>query len=118
VQHIVEIIGHFVKSEYYIPLIIHVLAQEDVKGSTKNTVVLLNILGHMLLKSEGLEQHIDLITATLASYEQQFLDNDEGLTALFKISHTLLKRVEHISDKFLHLAYQIFVNLQATKTVP
>lgn len=51
VRQIVEIIGFYVKSDYYIPLIVSILGQEDIKNSGKNTIALLNILGHMLLRS-------------------------------------------------------------------
>ena len=65
---IVEIIGYFVKTSYYIPLVISILSQEEFKNSTKGTITLLNILGHMLLRSEGFEDHLGVIVATVSNY--------------------------------------------------
>lgn len=76
VSEIVEIIGFHVKSEYYIPLMMDVLAQEEFKNSTKNTIVMLDMVSHMLLTSEGLEQHVKEITKVLGHYEAVFYDND------------------------------------------
>jgi hypothetical protein len=118
IYQIVEIIGFFVKSAYYIPLVISILGQEEYKNSSKNTIILLNILGHMLLRSEDIDDFVGSITSTLSSYESLFYENDEGLTALFDIGQTLLKRLAQVNEQFLHIVFQIFVNVESTKSIP
>lgn len=117
IEQIVEVIGYFVKSEYYIPLVLNILNHEEYKNSQKNTVVLLNILGHMLLRSEGIDDYISQLTSMLSQYESLFYENDEGLTALFDISHTLLKRLTKLTEDFLHIVFQIFINVESTKSI-
>jgi len=51
----------------------------------------------MLLRSEGLEDHIDLLNSTLAAYDIQLSENDEGLLAIFDICNTLLRRLPKIN---------------------
>lgn len=83
IYRVVEVVGYFVKSSYYIPLVLNILGQEEFKNSAKNTITLLNILANMLLRSEGLHEHENSITAALASYEPQFQESQEGLAAIF-----------------------------------
>ena len=112
-----EVVGYFVKSSYYIPLVLNILCQEEFKNSAKNTITLLNIFANMLLRSEGLYEHESSITAALASYEPQFQESQEGLAAIFEIAHTLLRRLEKPTENFLHVAFQIFINIQATRGI-
>ena len=111
VWQVVEVIGYFVSSGYYLPLAVNILGQEEYKNSTKSTIALLNILGHMLLRSESLEEHLPIITKALSGYEAQFVENDEGLTALLDIANTLICRLPTISPDFLHIAFQILVSV-------
>jgi hypothetical protein len=76
VWQVVEVIGYFVPSAYYLPLVANILAQEEFKNAPKSTVALLNILGHMLLRSEDLNEHLPIITGALSGYEAQFAEND------------------------------------------
>ena len=62
-----------------------ILAQEEFKNSTKNTIILLNMISHMFATSEGLEGHIKEIAKVLGHYETVFYDNDEGIQAVFAI---------------------------------
>lgn len=117
ISQIVEVVGFFVKSEYYVPLVLSILGQEEYKNNSKNTIVLLNILSHMLLRSEGIDQFQSSITSLLAHYEAVFSENDEGLAALFSISSTLLRRLPHIDQHFLHVVFQILVNVVSTRTI-
>lgn len=75
IYRVVEVVGYFVKSSYYIPLVLNILAQEEFKNSAKNTITLLNIFANMLLRSEGLHEHESSITAALASYEPIFQES-------------------------------------------
>jgi hypothetical protein len=118
VWEVVEVIGYFVPSGYYLPLVVSILGQEEYKNSPKSTIALLNILGHMLLRSEALQEHLPIITAALSGYELQFAENDEGLTALFDIAHTLLRRLPQVGGDFQHIAFQCFVSVEATRTIP
>ena len=65
----------------------------------------------MLLRSESLDEHLPIITKALSGYEAQFVENDEGLTALLEIANTLIRRLPKISDDFLHIAFQILVSV-------
>jgi hypothetical protein len=80
-------------------------------------VVLLNILGQMCARSEGLDAHVDLFVSALTGYEMQFTDNDEGLSAIFSIASTLLVRLHEITPRMLQVLFQIFINVQATRSL-
>jgi hypothetical protein len=118
VWEVVEVIGYFVSSGYYLPLVANILGQEEYKNSVKNTISLLNILGHMLLRSEALEENLSIITGALSGYESQFAENDEGLIALLDIINTLLQRLPEVFGDLLHIAFQILVSVEATKSIP
>ena len=47
-HQIVEILGWFAKGDYFVPLVLGMLADDSFKGNPKNTIILLNILAHML----------------------------------------------------------------------
>lgn len=53
-----KIVGYHVKSDFYIPLMINILKQDEIKNSSKNTIILLTLIGYMLQTSEGIENHV------------------------------------------------------------
>ena len=55
IEEIMQIIGYHVKSSVYLPLMIDLLQQEDIKTNTKNTIILLQLIGSMLGTAEQLE---------------------------------------------------------------
>jgi regulator of RNase E activity RraB len=55
---------------------INILNQEEIKNSNKNTIILLNLIGNMLLRSEGLDSHLKQLVSLLAHFESLFYDND------------------------------------------
>lgn len=77
---------------------IDILGQEEIKNNTKNTIVFLNLISHMFLNSEGLENHIEELGKVLGHFETVFYDNDEGLQAIYSIAEVLVNRL----DKFEH----------------
>ncbi len=95
----------------------NMLSQEDFKNSPKNTIVLLNIFGRMISTSEGLDNHSEVFASALAGYETQYYENDDGLSAIFDICSTLLNRLHAINPKMMHVMFQIFINVQATKSI-
>jgi hypothetical protein len=72
----------------------------------------------MLLRSEALEENLPIVTSALNGYEAQFAENDEGLIALLDIINTLLRRLPQIQGDLLHIAFQILVSVEATKSIP
>ena len=47
-RQIAEILGRFVKGEYFVPLVLGMLADDSFKGNPRNTITLHNILAYML----------------------------------------------------------------------
>jgi hypothetical protein len=52
------IIGYHIKSNYYLPLMMNLLTEDDFKNNTKNLVILLKIISFMLITSEDIEAHL------------------------------------------------------------
>jgi len=42
------IIGKNVKSSFYLPLMMNILKEDEVKNSPKNTIILLKLIAYML----------------------------------------------------------------------
>ena len=68
IKQIVEIIGLHVKVDYYLPLIINMFSQQQFKNSPKNTIVMLQLMGYLLVNAEGIDQHLGDILKLLEHY--------------------------------------------------
>ena len=93
ILEIVVLLGYHLTSQFYLPLILDLLAAEDFKTSPKNTVVLLKLLAYMLQKTDDIAAHIPELTALISSYEAQLLENNEGLTTVSEIAINLIRRL-------------------------
>lgn len=97
---------------------IDILGQEEFKNSTKSTIVLLNMISHLFLTSEGLESHVEDIARVLTHYETVFYDNDDGLQAICSIAEVLTTRLTKFDNsKVVSILFSIILNIQATKTL-
>lgn len=47
---------------------IDLLQQEDIKTNTKNTIILLQLIGSMLGTAEQLEEHVDQLLGLVKNY--------------------------------------------------
>ena len=116
-HQIVEIMGFFAKADYFVPLVLGILSDESFKNSHKNTIVLLNILAHMLKETTQLQSHFSALAGTLRNYEAQFYDNDEGLLSLLAVMNVLLKSEGDFTHELLQVGFQVLLNVTATKTI-
>jgi hypothetical protein len=68
IKDIMSIIGYNVKSNFYLPLMMNILTEDEIKNSQKNTIILLKLISYMLLTSEDIEGHVPELIKLICTY--------------------------------------------------
>lgn len=68
IKEIMAIIGYNVRSNFYLPLMMNILTEDEIKNSSKNIIILLKLISYMLQTSEDLEGHLAEIIKLISTY--------------------------------------------------
>lgn len=118
IKDIMSIVGYHVPSNFYLPLMMNILTEEEIKNSPKNTIILLKLISYMLLTSEDLEHHLAQIIRLLSTYEALFLENDDGLATVCEIATTIIHRLGNLEfGGLVSTVFSVLLNVEATHTI-
>ena len=116
VTKVSRLVGAYINSDIYIPLLIGLVADEESKNSIKFLISLLVIFS-VMLKSENtqtLEPHLENIIKCLYTLENAHPDNEEILHSLYLIDVQTINNAGENVAIYCRQLFSILLTVQAT----
>lgn len=120
VLQIAELLGCVVSEQISIPLVLNMLAGEELRQSVKLSTNLLTIFSRLIKGCDEakLEPYRKEIFGVLQNYTVLYRDNNEGMLALLALCEQLLHVVTQINGGLeTNTLFDLLLEIQATRSI-
>lgn len=114
---IAQLIGIYVETDYYIPVILEDLDSSDYTISPRLMASVTNILANIVQNEneETLENHLEDVVNLICKLENDYSDNALMLTATFRLIFSLVHSAKGLMTKVISRIFSALLTVQSSE---